>query len=283
MATVILVVVSSMNAVPLVRAAEKSGLAPVVIEKVSVTRQLELLGAICEPGQVKLSNGLPVCRSCPSYTSGVGTELRIVNTISGNFTHSGKNELLVDLNGCETNLASDGGSVLLQSGESGWSRTLYLPGFRSNECIRFRNMRLTLSLACSMSSLENGIQSGKLTWLNLFGGKPTHQTLLEWYDNSRSNPRLLRSVFPHRFVKADFNSDGRVDLQVNLRLREEEIPETYPGFVEAIESGYRIKKAEPLRIIYLFDGNTLIPAPTSEAAIKRIDGMIRRARAGDPM
>lgn len=51
----------SIHAVPRkATAAEISGFAPVLIEKISVARQLELLQAICEPGQVELmSTGTP--------------------------------------------------------------------------------------------------------------------------------------------------------------------------------------------------------------------------------
>lgn len=260
------------------KAAEQSGFAPIWIEKVSVARQLELLQSICESGQVKVRDGIPTCKTCPSYTTGGPAGLRITNTIKGSFTDINTSEVLVDTSGCEPETANGGGSILLEEGEKGWSRTLYLPGFRSNECVRFRTIRKTISLACNMSSIDQGIQRGKLKWLSLRDAKPTQDDLFEWYDNSRSNSRHLFSVFPHRFMKSDFNSDARVDLQVSVRVRDEAIPAEYANFIAAMTAGHRFKKAAPLRLEYLFDGSTLVLSPHSEDTAADINKLLERTR-----
>ncbi len=260
------------------QAAEVSGFAPIVIEKASAARQLALLQAICEAGQVGMQDDVPVCSACPSYTAGGSAGLRITNVISGNFTRSGASEILVDTAGCEPASANGGGSVLLEAGEGGWTRTLYRAGFRSNECIRFRTIAQTAAVACNMSHVDGGVQRGTLAWLNLRAAKPVQHELLAWYDNSRSNPRQLVSVFPHRFMKSDFNSDGRVDLQVTVRLREETVPEQYPDLVEAMAAGHRLKAEKSLRLIYLFDGSTLVLAPGSEDNKARIDALLETTR-----
>jgi hypothetical protein len=261
---------------PKAKAAETSGFTPILIENISVTRQLDLLQAICEPGQVTMRAGAPTCNTCPPYTSGGPAGLRITNAIESNFTRPGASEVLVDTTGCEP--ASGGGSVLLEADKRGWSRILYRAGFRSNECVRFRTLKQTVSLACNMSSIDQGIQRGKLEWLSLRDGKPTQQSLLDWYDNSQSNPRRLVSIFPHRFMKSDFNSDGRVDLQVNVRVRDETVPAKYPSFVDAVAAGHRFKKAGSLRLVYLFDGSTLVLSPNSEAAKTDIDALLEQTR-----
>ena len=263
---------------PTIKAAETSGLKPILIEKVSVSRQLDLLRAICKPGQVTMRNGTPVCSACPSFTSGGPADLRITNAIEGNFTRPGAKEVLLDTTGCEPATANGGGSVLLEAGEKGWSRILYQPDFRSNECVRFRTMRQTVSLACNMSSIDRGIQRGKLEWLNLRDANPVQHDLLEWYDNSQSNPRHLVSVFPHRFMKSDFNSDGRVDLRVNVRMRDEIVPTKYSSYVDAIAAGHRFKKAKSLQLVYLFDGSTLVLSPNSEATKADIDTLLKQTR-----
>lgn len=263
---------------PKVKAAELSGFKPILIEKVSVSRQLDLLRAICEPGQVTIRNGTPVCSTCPSYTSGGPANLRIVNAIEGNFTRPGAQEVLLDTSGCEPTTVNGGGSVLLEAGENGWSRILYLHGFRSNECVRFRTMQQTVSLACNMSSIDGGIQRGKLEWLNLRNAKPVQLHLFDWYDNSQSNPRQLVSIFPHRFMKSDFNSDGRVDLQVNLRMSNETVPTRYPGYIDAMAAGHHFKKAKSLRLVYLLDGSTLVLSPGSEATKADIDALLEQTR-----
>lgn len=261
---------------PAATAAETSGFAPILIENVSVTRQLELLRAICDPAQVSMRDDTPVCSTCPSYTSGAPVSLRITNAIEGSFTRPAAREVLLDTTGCEPSASNGGGSVLLEAGEHGWSRTLYQPGFRSNECVRFRTIQQTVSLACNMSSVDHGIRRGKLQWLNLRHAKPVQRTLLEWYDNSRSDPRRLVSVFPHRFMKSDFNSDGRVDLQVSVRIQDETIPSRHSSFVDAMAAGHRLKEAESLRLVYLFDGNTLVLSPISEANRAGIDALLEQ-------
>ncbi len=257
-------------------AAEISGFSPVMIENISTSRQLQLLRAICEPGDVSMHDGTPVCKTCPTFTSGSPAgRLAIGNAIEGNFTQMGAGEVLLDTTGCEPASSNGGGSVLLESSENGWTRVLYLPGFRSNECVRFRTMQKTNALACNMSSLVDGIQRGKLTWLNLRNAKPVQSHLLDWYDNSRSNSRRLLSIFPHRFMKSDFNSDGRVDLQVSLRMRDETVPDKYAGYIDAMAAGHRFRKAKSLRLVYLFDGNTLTLSPNSEATKTDIDNLLK--------
>lgn len=270
--------ISLCSVLPEARAAESSSFAPIWIEKASVARQLELLQSICEPGQVIVRDGIPTCDSCPPYTTGGPAGLRITNTIKGNFTHHDTGELLVDASGCEPATTYGGGSILLEEGKNGWSRTLYLPGFRSNECVRFRTIRKTISLACNMSSVDQGIQRGKFKWLSLRDAKPIQHDLFEWYDNSQSNSRRLVSIFPHRFMKSDFNSDGRVDLRVTVRVRDETIPTKYPNFVGAMSAGHRFRKATSLQLMYLYDGSTLLLAPDSEATSEEINILLENTR-----
>jgi hypothetical protein len=259
-------------------AAEKSGFAPVLMEKASVARQLDMLRAICEPDQVSLRDGVPTCAACPSYTSGAARGVQISNVISGNFTRPGVTQTLVDITGCEPGSGSGGGSVLLEHSAGGWKRLLYRAGLRSNECVRFRNIKQTLSLACNQHSVEDGIQHGKLMWLTLHAGKPVQHELLAWCDNSRGNPKRLLSVFPHRFMKSDFNADGRVDLQVSLRIRDETVPAQYSGLSDAVAGGYRLKEPQPLRLVFLFDGTSLVLSPDSEAGKARVDALLEAAR-----
>lgn len=260
-------------------AAERSGFQPILIEKTSVARKLKLLSAICEPEQVTMRDGVPMCKSCPSYTAGGQPELQITNTISSNFTNRAATEILVDIAGCEPATANNGGSVLLEENGQNWNRILYLPGFRSNECVRFRTLHQTVSLACNISNFDQGIQRGKLEFLSLRAAKPIHQKLLEWFDNSRSNPQHLISVFPHRFMKADFNSDGRVDLQVNVRVQDVTVPEKYAGFVDAMAAGHDFKTPESRRLVYLFDGSTLLLSPNSEDSKASIDALLEKAQS----
>jgi hypothetical protein len=262
---------------PVAGGGEATGFAPIAIEKASPARRVALLRAICDEGQITMRDGEPVCGRCPAYTSGGDGTLRIRNVIEGNFTRAGASEVLVDLRGCEPPSRRDGASVLLEENNRRWSRTLYLAGLRSNECVRFRNVRQTLLLACNMFAMERGVQRGELVLLELRDAKPVQHFLLRWLDNSESNPRRLFSAFPHRFLKSDFNQDGRVDLQVHVRIRDEPVPEKYPGFIDAIIAGHQFAEPRAVRLLYLFDGTTLSLSPASEAAIHDIDALLERA------
>lgn len=79
-------------------------------------------------------------------------------------------------------------------------------------------------------------------------------------------------------MKSDFNSDGRVDLQVSLRMRDETVPDKYAGYVDAMAAGHRFRKAKSLRLVYLFDGNTLTLSPNSEATKADIDNLLKPPR-----
>ena len=261
------------------QAAESSGFTPMVINRVSPSRQLTMLKAVCNEGSLGMENGVPVCRVCPAFTSQAGEDnatLRINNVIEGAFTRPNAVEALLDLEGCEPHSNLYGGAVVLEREAKGWKRGLYQPGFRASECISFRTMDRSHALACNTVDMAQGVQIGEVNWVSLAGGEYQSSNLLRWFDNIQSNPRRLVSVFPYSFMKSDFNQDARVDLRVLVRVRDLPVPAKYPGAIEAIAEGYRFADPEIVRLTYLFDGKRLSLSPDSVAARARIDKLLEQ-------
>jgi len=259
-------------------AAETSGFTPMVIEQVSLTRQLGMLHAICEDGSIGVEGDTAGCETCPSYTgaSGETDRFEISNVIEGNFTQSDVAEAAVDMQGCESHSGLYGGTVILQRTSKGWQRLLYEPGFRSDQCITFRTSDRVQAMACNIVDSAQGIQLGSFKWIELRNATFKETTLFRWFDNVQSNPARLVSVFPYRFVKSDFNQDARVDLRVMFRMRDEQVPGKYAGAIDAIDAGYRFADPETLRLTYLFDGKALSLERGSSEAKERIDAMLNK-------
>ena len=270
------------SAVPL-QAGEISGFSPLAIEQVSITRQLAMLRAICDQGDVGIVDGLASCTVCPSYTSDADAAvsgLQIGNVIEGNFTRGNVPEVLVDLDGCEPHARLGGGAVILERIGKGWRRVFYRAGFRPTQCIRFRTRDQVQALACNIVDFSHGVQLGELDWIELKDGVFHSTTLLSWLDNIQTNPAHLLSVFPYNFMTADFNHDGRVDLRVKFRLRDERAPQQYDGMIDAIDAGYELSEPRTLQLLYLFDGMRLALAPESAAAKQSIDALLKTYQSG---
>ena len=100
--------------------------------------------------------------------------------------------------------------------------------------------------------------------------------LLRWYDNTATNPRELVSIFPYRFLRSDFNQDGRSDVRISFRIREQFIPEKYSGALHAINSGYKIDPPESLSLTYLFNGEALKLQKDSQENSARINQIVNK-------
>lgn len=269
---------------PRLQAAELSGFSPMAIDQVSITRQLAMLRAICDQGDVGIVDGVASCSQCPSYTSDADAAvsgLQISNVIEGNFTRSNAPEALVDVDGCEPSSNLGGGAVILERVGKGWRRVFYRAGFRPSHCIPFRTRDQVQALACNIVDFSHGVQLGELDWVELKDGEYRKTVLLTWLDNIQTNPRHLLSVFPYNFMKADFNSDGRVDLRVKFRLRDHMTPQQYAGMIDAIDAGHQLPEPETLQLIYLFDGSRLALQAESAPARQAIDALLKTYESGD--
>ena len=265
-------------------AQELSGFSPMAIQQVSITRQLAMLRAICDQGDVGIVDGVASCNQCPSYTSDADAAvagLQIGNVIEGNFTRSNAPEVLVDVDGCEPSSNLGGGGVILERVGKGWRRVFYRAGFRPGHCIPFRTRDQVQALACNVVDFSHGVQLGELDWIELKDGEFRRTMLLTWLDNIQTNPRRLLSVFPYSFMKADFNSDGRVDLRVKFRLRDHITPQQYAGMIDAIDAGYELPEPRSLQLVYLFDGARLTLQPQSVAEKQAIDALLKAYESGD--
>jgi len=230
-----------------------------IINKVSRSSSLLMLQAVCDRGKTITSEGITRCAICPSYTSAPTkkTGFKLANVVLGSFTEAREPEALLYMKGCESDATADGGVVLLQNTAHGWSRLQYQRGFGFSECLKFRTLDEVSNLLCSHSALVDGNQIGTISWIDLTENKFSSTRLLRWYDNTSSNPRKLVSVFPYRFLRSDFNQDGRGDVRISFRIREQVIPEKYSGALDAINSGYSIDPPESLSLTYIFNGVAL--------------------------
>lgn len=176
--------------------------------------------------------------------------------------------------------------VLLRQTGTVWSRLHYQKGYRLRDCLKFRTTDDMHALLCNQSTFAQGSEIGEILWVGLTADKFEAKPLLRWYDNVNSNPRHLVTIFPQRFQRSDFNQDGRSDVRILFRLRDETIPDKYMGAIDAIDAGYRLAKPRSLGLVYLFDGKSLSLHKESRQALDEINALLEKhlpADAPDPL
>lgn len=249
-----------------------------IINRLSRSGSLLMLQAVCDVGKSELRNGVAFCSACPTFTSASGdkTGFVLADVVLGSFTQAREPEALLYMKGCEPDAMVDSGVVLLQQTANGWSRLQYQKGLGFTECLKFRTLNDVSNLLCNHSSSVDGVQVGKIFWIDMTENKFSRMPLLRWYDNTSSNPRELVSVFPHRFLRSDFNQDGRSDVRISFRIREHFIPEKYSGALHAINSGYKIDPPQSVSLTYLFNGVALILQKDSQENSARINQIVNK-------
>ncbi|WP_455234588.1 hypothetical protein [Thiogranum longum] len=260
------------------RAQEEAPALQRLVENIARPTQLIMLQAVCDQGKARIRDGVAYCEICPSYTSQAGDKsgFSISGITLGSFTKEREQEAWLNMQGCESEAGQGGGMVLLQQTASGWSRLNYQKNYRLRECLKFRTKNGTQSLLCNQSVITPSDERGEILWVNMSGKEFKAETLLRWYDNLKGNPRQLVSVFPYRFFRSDFNQDGRSDVRIMFRIREEAIPEKYAGAIDALGAGYKSASPKTLGLIYLFDGSALELDRSSLEASREIDQILAR-------
>ena len=263
---------------PLSNAEQKTSAFQNIINKVSRSGSLMMLQAVCDRGKAEIKNDVARCSACPSFTSASGdkTGFALADVVLGSFTQAREPEAVLYMRGCEPDTTVDGGIVLLQQTANGWSRLQYQKGLGFTECLKFRTLEDVSNLLCNHSSLVEGNQAGKIFWIDMTENKFSRTPLLRWYDNTATNPRELVSIFPYRFLRSDFNQDGRSDVRISFRIREQFIPEKYSGALHAINSGYKIDPPESLSLTYLFNGEALKLQKDSQENSARINQIVNK-------
>ena len=249
-----------------------------IIDKVSRSGSLLMLQAVCDRSKAEIRNGIARCTACPSFTSAPGdkTGFSLADVVLGSFTQARESEALLYMKGCEADVTVGGGIVLLQQMATGWSRLQYQKGIGFTDCLKFRTLEDVSNLLCNHSTLVDGNQLGTIFWIDMTENTFSRIPLLRWYDNTARNPRELVSIFPYRFLRSDFNQDGRSDVRISFRIREQLIPEQYSGALQAISSGYTIDPPEPLSLTYIFNGVALKLHKDSQANSARINQIVNK-------
>ncbi|HLX07685.1 MAG TPA: hypothetical protein VKY89_07455 [Thermoanaerobaculia bacterium] len=135
-----------------------------------------MLAAVCGSGQVAAA-GSPahrMCRSVPAYPTPCRQSLAIDTVVTGSFTAPLAVEAVADYEGCEPHAGNFGGSVLLRRRAGGWERIAFLPGERTQTCLRFRRPDGRDALACFSTWAGQGEEDGVIVLLVLAlddGGK----------------------------------------------------------------------------------------------------------------
>jgi hypothetical protein len=247
-----------------------------VIEKFSNTKHLIMLRGVCDGGDIRASGKELGCSRCPDYTSSAGekTGFLVTDILQGSFVRKHEQNALLNMEGCEPQSDLAGGMVLLTYTSNGWKRVSYLKGYRFEDCMKFPSSDGFRYLLCSQSSQAQGTSFGTLYWVSLENGDFSATPLLRWLDNVNSNPQHLLSIFPDRFFRSDFNQDGRGDIRIDVKIRNQEIPARYEGVIDAIESGFELADPEVIQIMYLFDGKSLVIGKEGKPGLERINGLV---------
>jgi hypothetical protein len=149
------------------------------------------------------------------------------------------------------------------------------------DCLKFRTTDETYALLCTQSTFAQGSEIGQVLWVKVAADGFEARSLLRWYDNVNSNPRRLVTVFPGRFQRADFNQDGRSDVRILFRVREQDIPEKFAGALDAIDAGYALAEPRLLGLIYVFDGKSLALHKDSRQALGEVNTLLDKYLPAD--
>ena len=249
-----------------------------LVERVPMTGERLMMREVCDNGPIKRHDGVTRCAVCPSYTSSAGdkTGFTIVEVIPGSFTSGREQEVLLNMEGCESGKELGGGIVLLKRTGSGWSRLQYQKGYRLRDCLKFPMADERHALFCSQSAFDRHGETGQILWVRVTVDEIQAIPLLRWYDNLTSNPRRLVTVFPARFMRYDFNQDGHNDVHILFRVREESIPENYTGAIDAIDAGYELAEPRLLGIVYHFDGKSFSLNEDSSETLDEINALVTK-------
>ena len=247
-----------------------------LVERFPVTSERLMMREVCDQGATKMRDGVSRCAVCPSYTTSAGdkTGFTIVEVIPGSFTAGDVQEVLLNMKGCESEEELGGGMVLLRRSGSGWSRMLYQKGYRMRDCLKFPLADERHSLFCNQSTYGKNDEIGQILWVSVTANEIQARPLLRWYDNVTSNPRELLTVFPARFQRSDFNQDGRDDVHILFRVREETIPDKYAGAINAIDAGYELDEPRLLGLVYLFNGKSFTLDEDSSETLDEINALL---------
>ena len=257
-------------------AGEESSRLKRFVERVPMAGERLMMKGVCDQGQIKVRDGVTRCAVCPSYTSSAGdrTGFEITEIIPGAFASGHAQEVLLNMAGCESAADYGGGMILLRRTGTGWSRIQYRKGYRLRDCLKFPLKDERHALFCNQSMLDEDGETGRILWVRATADEFLATPLVRWFDNLNSNPRRLVTVFPTRFGRYDFNKDGRNDVHVLFRVRDETIPENFAGALDAIDAGYELETPRVLGLVYIFDGESLVPDEESRETLVELNALL---------
>lgn len=263
---------------PLLAADQNTSLLRRQVEQVHVTAVRQMLQGVCDQGAIKMHRGVGRCSTCPSYTTLAGEKsgFTVTGVITGPFSIKNQQEVLLNLEGCESDADLRGGMVLLRKADSGWSRVAYTKGFRLRDCFKYEVADSHFALVCNQSVFTMDGEIGQVLWVTLTGDQFRAEPIVRWFDNAASNPRRLVTVFPSHFQRSDFNDDGHSDLHILFRTRDEYIPDRYAGALSAIDDGYKLGPPHMLGLVYLFDGEAFRLNEESMETLQEINALVNK-------
>lgn len=123
------------------------------------------------------------CKSVKNYPKGnclasAGQGLQIGHVIYGSFSSTRSKEAVVDYDGCEAHGDMYGGSILLKQAGTSWKVSGFLPGFRSQTCLKFVQSNTKDILVCRSSTFLTGTEVAAVGALSVQNGKLSETSLL---------------------------------------------------------------------------------------------------------
>ncbi len=179
---------------------------------VTLAEREEIVGGLCGAAPVKSSRGAWAC-ACPSYTElgrdPDGGQLEAVSFFRGAFSKAGRDEVVVDLAGCETGASSSltyGGHALLRRAPVGWTRLSYEPG-ALGECTAVVSADGQSRLVCRTPSGNMGPYRNELSLLAYAeapAGAKEHREEILSFSSQTTDPSVNGAGFtgPLRILEA---------------------------------------------------------------------------------
>ncbi len=176
------------------------------------------LSYICAPGKITSRTDynnrlIPICTQVPQYPGGGCFDdfgLQIQTAIFGSFSAPGREEVILDYNGCEPHVNTFGGSMLLRKVHRAWTLVRVRPRIHTGTCLKYPTTDGTDLLVCLESEMHQGHKSESVNVVLVYDNSIIERELLNF-----SAPNLYFSCFSGYYSATTLTSWAKVARTAN--------------------------------------------------------------------
>ena len=234
-------------------------------QKPSAREVRELMASVCSSG-VKTGT----CAPCPAFIEGgAGDGFSLETVVYGKFTNAKKTDALLDFSGCEAHVHNFGGSVLLRwQGLTKWKFVTYVPGYLTDQCLKFPARDGRDLLLCQADYFGMGTAISSLLLEDFLAKQTDTQQLFSTYDTTNACQTTGSIQTLLEWTQVRLNADRYPDLQAKVKsaaYTRKEAKADDPCAPEILSGASRTYTLE-----YTFDGGKFTPTQATRGVLKQL-------------